>query len=87
MSSFEQTEKAKEISAAEGGGQYQEETWIEMQEDEDDDINCLGMFDDPGRCFLHDIDLFSCSWQLFFACTTHKGLTLPFSLWLFMLHW
>lgn len=28
-------------------GEYEEKTWIEMQEDEDDDINCLGMFDDP----------------------------------------
>jgi hypothetical protein len=29
-------------------GEYEEKEWIEMLEDEDDDINCLGMFDDPG---------------------------------------
>ena len=32
-----------------GAGEYEEQTWVEMQEDEDDDINCLGMFDDPGE--------------------------------------
>lgn len=30
-------------------GEYEESTWVEMQEDEGDDINCLGMFDDPGE--------------------------------------
>lgn len=33
-------------------GEYEEKTWVEMKEDEEDDINCLGMFDDPGKLLL-----------------------------------
>lgn len=42
-----------ETIEVEGKGEYEETAWIEMQEDEDDDINCLGMFDDPGKRLNH----------------------------------
>ena len=41
-----------EPSCGSCSGEYEEKTWIEMQEDEEDDINCLGMFDDPGELSL-----------------------------------